>query len=143
MGFGWGPDGSSSLHVIFFPMFFQRSMSLLFRVGGGSYFSPCSFKDPCRVTGIEFGSPGSACELPRPHDDAAADDDDDVDAAVDDDDDDLLLMMMIIIMMMINVADLRCDSGQTMAWNRSYTPCFCKIWPCKAQAKYLEFRHLK
>ena len=54
------PDGSSSLHVIFFPLFFQRSMSLIFRVGVGfwrevpmvlhhymSYSSPCSFKDPC------------------------------------------------------------------------------------------------
>ena len=69
---GGGPDGSSSLHVVLFRMFFQRSMSLPFRVGvtflGG--------KGPC-------GSRGSACELPRPHDDVDADDDDD-----DDDDDD-------------------------------------------------------
>ena len=28
-----GPDGSSSLHGIFFPMFFKRSTSLPFRVG--------------------------------------------------------------------------------------------------------------
>ena len=34
---GGGPDGSSSLHVIFFPMFFQRSMSLPFK-GGGCFF---------------------------------------------------------------------------------------------------------
>ena len=114
MGCWGGPDGSSSSHVIIFPMFIQRSMSLPFRVGGVagvpmvlhhhmSYSSPCSFKDPCQYMsysspcsfkdpchyhvgwgGLLFwggagGSPGSACELPRPHDDFDADDDDDDD----------------------------------------------------------------
>ena len=49
-----------------------------------SYFSPCSFRDPCHYHLFVFflgggpdGSPGSACELPRPHDDIDADDYDD------------------------------------------------------------------
>ena len=46
---------------------------------------------PLRVGGFfggPGGSPGSACELPRPHDDIAAADDDDGDVDDDDDDDD-------------------------------------------------------
>ena len=35
-----GPDGSSSLHVRFFNMFFQRYMSLPFRMGGGLGWVP-------------------------------------------------------------------------------------------------------
>ena len=64
-------------------MFFQRSMSCHYDLGSrGSFFGE---------------SPGSACELPRPHDDIDADDDGDDQRA-----------------------DPRCDSGQTMAWNRKY-----------------------
>ena len=33
----------------------------------------------------------------------------------------MVMMMMMMMMMMINVADPRCDSGQTMAWNRNPT----------------------
>ena len=39
VGFGGGPDGSSSSHVISFPTFFQTSMSLPFTGGGGGFFS--------------------------------------------------------------------------------------------------------
>ena len=71
---GWVLGGSRWFFIItchLFPMFFQRSMSLPFKVGGVVFWLGPG------------GSLGSACELPRPHDDVDADDDDD-----DDDDDD-------------------------------------------------------
>ena len=33
----------------------------------------------------------------------------------------MMISMLMMMMMMINVADPRCESGQTMAWNRTIT----------------------
>ena len=49
----------------------------------------------CISTSPGGGSPGSACELPRPQDD----DDDDGDGDGDDDDDDVMMMMMMMTLM--------------------------------------------
>ena len=97
-----------SLHVRFFPMFFQRSMSLPFRVRGvGVRPDGSSSLITCQILphvllkihdhsgwGVFFfwrgpgSSPGIPCELPRPHDDDDDDDEDDDDDDEDDDDDD-------------------------------------------------------
>ena len=75
-----------------------------------SYSSPCSFKDPCHYHlgwGVGFGGSPRWFFIITFH---------------------ILLhvlmilmLMMMMMMMMINVADPRCDSGQTMAWNRIIT----------------------
>ena len=138
---GWvlgGPDGSSSLHVIFFPVFFQRSMSLPFRVEGSfllgvvplvalgvrvSYHVPIMIlmlmlllllllmmmmmmlmmmmvmlmmMMMMMMVMLVLMMMMMMMLL-------------------------LMMMMMMMMMMMFNVADPRCDSGQTMAWNHNIT----------------------